>query len=477
MHTYFSRSLYWIETTNDRGIIMQSDLDGRNVQPFFKNINNTCTCPNSSSVMPMMTIDKTNIQKPVIYWVSLEGHLNVADIHGCMCNVVLSAGFKTATLTSLTVDKMNIYWSNVTENRIYFMRKEYPFLMSKENISKPELKSLYLPNVRRITAFGKSLQAYPTTKCLLPRQKAYTVKQVKATATSIVVNLPEMSPEIGCERYSLPSTLYIIRVLHCLKECEGFELRTYERQCEIPNLKPFTEYKLQLRLSNVYIKKFELPTLSGLDVTLKTSPGKPDAPENFTVQALTPTLAAVYWMPPKVLNCAAVHYEVHWKSLLPVNGVLQKGEQLSKEPERTEDGRFFTMLKPLLPGQDYLVYVRVYPVNFSDLYNETLNETIRMYSEPNNLTVSGVSVNSMNISWIPSVNLTIGYTLEYKDVAMDMWQIADSFELKQYKIMYHIRNLQPRTLYKFRLVLRYPAYKENFIWPSDGRFTFQTLGK
>ncbi|XP_029680165.1 proto-oncogene tyrosine-protein kinase ROS-like isoform X4 [Formica exsecta] len=468
-------SLYWIEATNDRGIIMQSDLDGRNVQPFFKNINNTCTCP-SSSVMPMMTVDKTNMQKPVIYWISMEGHLNVADIHGCMCNVILSVGFKTATLTSLTVDKMNIYWSNVTENRIYCIKKEYPFRVSKENMSKPELKSLYLPNVRHITAFGKSLQAYPTTKCLIPRRKAYTIERVKATENSIVINLPEMSSEVGCEKYSLPSTLYIIHVLHCLKECEGFELQTYKRHYEIQNLKPFTEYKLQLTLSNVYIKQFKLSTLSGQDVILMTSPGKPNAPENFTVQALTPTLAAVYWMPPKVLNCAAVHYEVHWRSLLSVNGVRQKGEQLIKELERTEDGKFFTILKPFLPGQDYLVYVRVYPVNFSDLYNETLTKTIHMYSEPNNLTVSGISMNSINISWILSDNLTIDYRLEYKDVAMDTWQIADSFEVKQYNITYHIKDLQPRTLYRFRLILRYPAYKEDFIWPSDGRFTFQTLG-
>ncbi|XP_072751260.1 proto-oncogene tyrosine-protein kinase ROS isoform X2 [Anoplolepis gracilipes] len=470
----FLGSLYWIEATNDRGIIMQSDLDGKNVQPFFKNINNTCTCPSSSSVMPMMTIDKTNIQEPVIYWVSMEGHLNVADIHGCMCNVVLSAGFKTATLTSLTVDKINIYWSNVTENRIYFIRKEYPFV-NKENMSKPELKSLYLPNVRRITAFGKSLQAYPTTRCLIPREKDYTIKQVNATATSIVVNLPEMSPEIGCEKYSLPSTLYIIRV-QCLKECKGFELRTYERCYEIQNLKPFTKYNLQLNLSNIYIEHFQLSTLSSLNVTLMTTPGKPGAPENFTVQALTPTLAAVYWMPPKVLNCEAVHYEVHWRLLPSMNEGRQNGEQPVKEPQRTEDGRFLAMLTPFKAGHNYLIYVRVYPVNFSDLYNETLTKTIRMYSEPNNLTVSGISVNSMNISWIPSVNLTIGYILEYKDVAMNMWQIADSFELNQYKVTYYIRGLQPRTLYKFRLILKYPVYKENFIWPEDGRFTFQTLG-
>lgn len=425
--------------------------------------------------MSIMTIDKTNIQKPVLYWVSMEGHLNVADIHGCMCNVILRAGFKTATLTSLTIDKMNIYWFNVTENRIYSMRKENPFLVNKENIYKSELESRYLPNVRSIKTFGKSLQIYPTTNCLIPRERNYTVKQVKATATNIIVELPVISPQIGCENYSLPSTLYIIHI-HCLKECKDFKLQTYERYYKIENLKPFTEYKLQLILSNVYIKQFELPLLSNPNVTLITSPGKPYAPKNFTVQVLTPTLVRVYWMSPEVLNCAAVYYEVHWKLNSRVNEVRQRGEHLIKKPE-LKDGRYFTMLKSLLPGQAYLISVHVYPINFSDLYNETHTETIRMYSEPNNLTVSGVNVNNMNISWIPSVNLTTRYALQYKDVAVDIWQIADSFESNQSYITYHIRNLQPRTLYVFCLILTYPAYEEKFIWPSDGRFTFQTLGK
>lgn len=461
---------------------MKSDLEGKNVQYFFGNNGSTCTCL-QRPLISTLTIDKTNIQKPMMYWISSDGHLNVADIYGCACNVILKTSFKAASLTFLTVDKINVYWSNETKDQIYFFKKEHFFVTDKENASKLEVKSFYLPNVRRIMALGKSLQPYPTAKCLIPRQMGYNVERVNETESSIVVSLPQPSPERGCQRYSLPTTLYTIHVSHCSKngprKCEETrqEVQTYEKLYEIRNLKPFTEYKLKLALSNFYADLLSMKPEFGVDVVLKTSVGKPSMPENVTIQVLTPTLAAVYWMPPKMLNSAVVHYEVHWKLIQMKNGVRQKGERLIKEPERTADGRFFTTLQPLLPGQEYLVYVRAYPANFNDFYNESLNKSIRMYSEPNNLTVTGVNVNSMNISWTPSVNLTVNYILEYKDVAMEKWQVARLVEVNGSQVMYHIEGLQPRTLYKFRLRLKYPMYKEDFVWPSDGRFTFQTLGK
>lgn len=465
---------------NEGGTIMQSDLEGKTVQYFFGNNGSTCTCPQRPALISTLTIDKTNIEKPIMYWISSDGHLNVADIYGCVCNVVLKTSFKPTTLTFLTVDKINIYWSYEMKDQIYFMKKEHSFVTDKENASKPEVRSLYLPNVR-IRALGKSLQPYPTVKCLIPRQMDYNVRRVSETANSIVVSLPEPSPERGCQRYSLPTTLYTIHVSHCSKNepsrCEEIRAQTYERRHEILNLKPFTEYKLKLALSNFYADLLSMRPEFGASVMLKTSAGRPSMPENVTVQALTPTLAAVYWMPPKLLNSAVVHYEVHWRSILLQNGVRQKGEQLIKEPEVTADGRFFTTLQPFLPGHDYLVYVRVYPANFNDFYNESLSQIIRMYSEPNNLTLTDVGVDSMNISWIPSVNLTDDYRLEYKDVAMEKWEIAQLFEMKKNQIMYRIENLQPKTLYKFRLKLKYPIYEKDFVWPSDGRFTFQTLGK
>jgi len=461
---------------------MQSDLNGRHVERFFRSGYNMCNCPRRlSTVVSAMTIDDTNIHSPMIYWMSVEGNLYAADIYGCMCKEVLNWDVNEET-SSLTVDKKNVYWSSVEEDRIYFLKKE-PYA-SMRNSS--EVNSLYLPTVRSITALGESLQSYPNASCLVPRQEQYKVARNKTTSNSIIVNLPEPTVENGCERYNLPATLYIVSVSRCLdtksvngiKECKTGEettIRTYEQHHEIGNLKPFTVYTLRLALSNHYAKPMN-PRF-GPSVTLMTGPGIPSAPENVTVQVLTPMSAAVYWAPPKILNSASVYYEIHWRSIGLVDGVRQRGEQLKKEPERTADGRFIAILQPLLHGQEYLVYVRVYPENYSNNYNESTSKTIRMYPEPNNLTVSGVTMDSLNISWVPS-NLTLQmYTLQYTDVAVEQWQTASDSVRGRNNVTYHIRGLQPRTLYKFRLLLRYPAYKEDFVWSPDAKFTFQTLGK
>ncbi|KOC66937.1 Proto-oncogene tyrosine-protein kinase ROS [Habropoda laboriosa] len=469
-------SLYWIELTKkDGGIIMQSDLNGRAIQPFFNHIDD-CSCPYRPSVIPVMTIDSTNYQKPVMYWISMEGHLNIADIDGCACSLIVSAGFnKGLPPTSLTVDKMNIYWSNIAEDQIYFVNKKYP--------DDGEIKHFYLPSVRSIKALGKSLQTYPITNCLIPHQVSYNVEEVKKTANSITVRLPQPVPQFGCETYSLPTTLYTIYVSQCLENdpnmCEDSDrtkFQTYEEEYEIKDLKPFTKYRLKLALSNYYADLESMSLEFGSGVVLRTEAGAPTAPENVTVEALTPTLAVVYWMPPKILNAAAVRYEVHWRLVRLINGARQKGEQFIKGTERTTDGRFFTMLEPWLPDQEYLVFVRAYPAHVNDVYSESPGQVVKMYPEPNNLTLTGVSVNGLNVTWVPTINLTIRYTLEYKDVAVENWQVANDSKMVNEKLTYFIKKLQPRTLYKFRLILRYPNYKLDFVWPTDGRFTFQTLG-
>lgn len=462
---------------------MQSDLDGNNVTPFFRNaesvLSKECTCSYSPSVKPVMTIDKTNFQKPVMYWMSLEGHLNMADMQGCMCSTVLNASFSRGT--SLTVDKMNVYWSDAENDRIYFARKGPSSSAGKED--EPGVKSFYLSSMRSIKAFGKSLQPYPAANCLVPRPMTYKVEKLGETASSITVQLPKPVPDLGCARYSLPTTLYVINVSQCFNNSDACEIyegtskieSTYDQEYEIRGLKPYTNYRLQLALSNYYADL--AGTRLGYDagVVFRTGAGTPSVPENVTVIALTPTLVAVYWNPPKILNSAAVFYDVHWRTSDLVNGMRPKGEQLIKEPKCADRCRQLTTLLPsLLPGREYEVYVRVYSV-YPDVYNQSDKKNVRMYPEPNNLTLSGVSVNSLNVSWSPSVNPKIKHKLQYKDVAMKAW-IEATNKVEKDTVTYYIEGLQPRTSYKFRLMLDYPKYS-NYVWPSEGGFTFETLGK
>ncbi|XP_014608086.1 PREDICTED: proto-oncogene tyrosine-protein kinase ROS isoform X1 [Polistes canadensis] len=475
-------SLYWIESTkNDRGVIMQSDLHGENIQPFFNQMGD-CSCPYQPLVLPIMTIDNTETENPVLYWISSEGYLFYADIDGCICEMVIDPGLNRGSLpfASLTVDKINIYWTDDINMKLYLVNKKY--------LLEDKIIDFNIPHVRSIKALGKSLQPYPSPECLMPRRMLYNVEEVKKTADSITVKLPQPLPHNGCKAYNLPRTLYIMDVYECVennsKECrESYDnmegnkrYETYEREYIIEYLKPFTRYLIKLSLANTYIEwnKTNLEFSSGIILT--TGAGAPSAPENVSAKVLTPTLAAVYWMPPKIFNSPAVSYEIHWRSDGLINGVRQKGEQLVKDTERIKNNKLMAMLQPLLPGQVYFISVRAYPAHFNEVFSESEKQMISMYPEPNNLTLISASINDLILSWVPTINLTIGYILEYKDVAQEEWRIANESESDHEKVIYKLQNLQPRTLYKFRLLLRYPNYDQDFIWSPDGKSTFQTQG-
>ncbi|XP_029677096.1 proto-oncogene tyrosine-protein kinase ROS-like [Formica exsecta] len=491
-------TLYWTNYTEDNKYQMiQLDLDGNNT-PIIQN--NLCIiCPFSLSMLVFvgMKIDGMDTKKPLIFWL-FEELLILTDINFSMCNLILRTkdiGNKL-NFKSLTVDKINIYIT--VENGydvIYILKKKYALLKSVDafkyiqKIRVSFSETLVFP---KFYALGKSLQSYPSTRCLTLDKRIYNVEKPMYTVTtnSIIVNLPEPIPKNGCKRYNLPATLYTIYINYCLdnnlNKFDNFTVQTYKRYYEIQNLTPFAEYKLLLTLSNFYSDQLSMYPLFGSEVILKIKPSKLEAPEDVTVEALTPTIAAVYWMPPKKLHCVPVIYKVYWTLFINTTytytsySTRQINELFINKTEHKVGSKFFTIIEPLIPGQKYRIYVRMYPANFSDHYNDSLNKTLYMYSEPNNITLSGVSINGMNISWIPSVNM-IYYLLEYKNVEMQEWQIvrqnsANIFEPNNgEKIIYYIKNLLPGTLYKFRLILKYPKYEKDFIWPSDKRFTFSTL--
>ncbi|XP_025263256.1 proto-oncogene tyrosine-protein kinase ROS-like [Camponotus floridanus] len=100
---------------------------------------------------------------------------------------------------------------------------------------------------------------------------------------------------------------------------------------------------------NVYFDQLSINPFDSNVISVKTNSSKLNASENISVLALTPTIAVVHWMPPKKLNCVGVTYEVHWKSVILVNGTQQKSEQVINVPKRMADGRFFTKINLSLP--------------------------------------------------------------------------------------------------------------------------------
>lgn len=378
--------------------------------------------------------------------------------------------------TSLTVDKINVYWSNMDQDRVYYVNKIHSV--------DTKIQKFHLQSARSLKAIGRSLQPYPSADCLVPRPDFYRVEPVEELSNSIKVRLPEAQAHDECYKYNLAATRYTIYVTECAsarpENCginERTQLQTYENEIEAKNLKPFTKYVFQLGLSNYYSDLQSSPLELGPGIIIRTGAGVPTKPENVSVEALTPTLVSISWLPPKVLNGASVRYEIHWKSVELVNGVRQKGEQLIKLTDQPKNGTLSTTLQPLLPGQEYDIFVRSYPANSTGNYSESSGQKVTMFPEPSNLIKTGVNVNALNLTWVNNDSLTVGYHLEFSVVGLDKWEIADNpIKLSDNKVEFRLTNLHPRTFYKFRFVLRYPRY-DNFIWPHDARFTFETLGK
>ncbi|XP_072758959.1 proto-oncogene tyrosine-protein kinase ROS-like isoform X2 [Anoplolepis gracilipes] len=493
----FTGILYYPVLWNSGFEIRQVDLEGKNAQRNQKNASSMCSCPYFDNLdyfnVPYVTIDINTNKKPLIYWILRTdiGHLLiVTDIYVCMCNLILNSTniINELSFESITIDKTNIYISTFYSNRVYILKKRYALLEGTEDafkyvqmITVPP-KDIVLFSRHKFYAFGKSLQSYPPTKCLTPDKKDYGIGQIMVATNNISVSLPELIPKSGCKKYNLPATLYTIYISHCLdndtNKFDKFILQTYEQFYEIPNLTPLTEYTLKLALSNFYFDKLSMePLLSSNATTIKTMPGKLNASENITIHVLTPTVTAVQWMPPKKLNCVVVIYEVHWKPFTLMNDTQQNDEQFINISKRTTDGRFFTKIQGMLEREKYRIYVRVYPVNFSNFYNDSLSKVVYMYFEPNNITLEGVSVNSMTVSWISNIKPTVLCILGYTNVALENWREMSNNKVNNNgTVRYSIENLQPGIVYKFRLKLRYPEYEEDFIWPSDERFTFSTLG-
>ncbi|XP_072757280.1 proto-oncogene tyrosine-protein kinase ROS-like isoform X2 [Anoplolepis gracilipes] len=484
---------YWFKMDSSFNYeAMQSDFNGKNKKPFWKN--NLCSCAYRKQLKKriFMQVDYTNIDTPLMYWICRESktYLIATDIYGCRCNLILKVHNNKTSFSYLTIDNINLYWYN---NKIlYILEKKYALLKNKENtlkyVQEVNISDYY---VSEIIAMSNSVQPYPSTRCLLPDIEEFQSKVInflkeKTTTTnySIVLNIPESIPINECKRYNLATTMYIISVRYqtCLNndpdEFDEFYVETYKQHYEIQNLTPLTTYTLKFALRNFYVNKFSMKLQFGEDVILRTTPGKLNAPENVTVQVLTPTLAVVYWMPPKNINCVAVTYEVHWMSHFFPNGTRKTITQkeydirLINQSERTTDDKFFMSSHHLVPEHEYLAVVRAYPVNFSNFFSESI-KNVYAFLKPNNLTLRGFSINRLNISWNLSDNIT-HYTLKYKQVHTQIWQIANKTKVYNYTVEYYIKNLLPGTLYEFRLILRYCNYEEEFIWPSDGEFTFKT---
>lgn len=86
-------------------------MSGTDVENFLDSSNNNCNCSNMHPFDNVLTLYMSTSGKIRLLWV--EGRhrkIIVSDVNGCKCSVVFTLN-SALDLTSLAVDKHNIYWT------------------------------------------------------------------------------------------------------------------------------------------------------------------------------------------------------------------------------------------------------------------------------------------------------------------------------------------------------------------------------
>lgn len=86
-------------------------MSGTDIESFVYSSNSNCNCSNLYPFDNVLTSYMSNSGKMRLLWV--EGkyrNIIVSDINGCKCSVIFPIN-STSNLTSLAIDKHNIYWT------------------------------------------------------------------------------------------------------------------------------------------------------------------------------------------------------------------------------------------------------------------------------------------------------------------------------------------------------------------------------
>lgn len=470
----FNNLLYWIEVNQDGGgHLMQSRTDGSNLSPLFsmpdeKN-ENECTCTENPIIGRVLSVDQTDpFNVAIIYSNEWQDYIYQTEPNGCDCRLMVHSS--KLSPTSLTTDHKYLYWSNETEDSVFIYKQN-------------SIETFTLEGVKKIMAVGSHLQPFPPVNCLMAQQVAPIPILLDNSVSSITLQLPQPERNIECKNISLPSVQYIIYFDSItedgISECNEDILKcksvmTYQRIVKINDLEPFSTYVFMISLRNYF--NFLKEPITGPPIIYSTLAGAPSSPQNVSAKVLTPNVVEVNWLlsPNKSID-KTVSYQVHWRTEGIVAGVRQSGEQIVEKTDRFNNSSFSIIIKKLIPGQTYLIWVRAYS-KYSSMYSESEKVEVKTFKKPNNITLERASSYSLEISWIPPKEHVQQYEIQYQvfssPTATEWKNISPNYDN-----VYSIENLSPKTLYRFRAKIIYFKSKEPYVWPQERGFVFETLGE
>lgn len=464
------RSLYWVETNGNEhnGILMTKSLDDDTVQPFFNDASHT--------VYKTIVLDTSSDDTRHIIWRDNNSQLFATDVthkHSLTLDIIYDDGKR-----NLVKDSGRLYW---TENDEIFAYSVYA--------SDHHEYVMRAPKVHRLFAFFH--QNYPTKSCMTPLQRYsgrnYIPELIQGNERSLVIRLPATEVHSTCNRRKPPGIRYTIlygragngNVRNCtFADCKI--VKSFNEIETIAGLKPFVRYKFQIGVNNYYGEKMDVPMIFGPLVVFKTSIGSPTVPRNVQAEVISPTEAIVQWQPPIEFNSDAVWYEVHWETQNAVDRVKNRQQQFAFDQERFlpgNDSSIMMNITKLLASQPYKIWVRAYTSNST--YNESNAVQIETISEPGDITLTDRSPYALNLHWMVHKNIS-KYIIEYQAIGSAAPVRIEEDLLRNNNsdsdITIHVDNLQPKTQYKFSILLYFLKRDVAYIWPADSRFVFETMG-
>ncbi|XP_057670694.1 proto-oncogene tyrosine-protein kinase ROS isoform X2 [Diorhabda carinulata] len=460
----FSKKIYWVEEAKKSKFeLMQSDLSGKNPQKFFNDNRKRIDCLFGTEIDYNFTIDHSDIKiRPKIIFSDIYSE-NVVwfDEKSENCGSLIESdkigGFPLENLES---DLVVSYWTRGG----YF----YAFDRQENKLFTKQI------DVSDLIVYGKHVQPYPPVRCLSPKQhNNYTLALNSKTSDSLVLEMPEIASNEDCMDTSMASVKYSVyySVFNENYDCTEFRncsmINTFDKILTIDRLKPYTEYAVRVSISNYYSVMNDV--IIGPPGIFRTAPGVPTKPRNVSAAVLSPNLASISWLPPQELNGIIVYYEIHYQTESTPLGVRQKGELSVNSSQELN-----AYLTTLTPNETYSIWVRSYSeTNASSSDSDRVQ--IITYPEPNVLILENKTAYDMELSWELTEHIK-SYQMEYSLLPTNEWQQIDDFKKENTSIHIKVNNLRPKTHYKYRLRLLYAGNDEEYLWPRDTRFTFETLG-
>lgn len=201
----------------------------------------------------------------------------------------------------------------------------------------------------------------------------------------------------------------------------------------------------------------------------------PSEPRDIKATVLNPTKVEVQWLRPKELNGRTVSYLIDWETEVIDFGIRQTGEQ--KVFENSEIN-YKAILHNLSPNVTYSIWVRACSET-NESCSDSKKVHITTFPEPQNLTLLSKTAYSLKIQWVLVPHIE-NYTVQYSEIRnFENWMNIDRQFITEdgENVITDLNNLEPKTQYKLRLSLWYPKYVQEYIWPSETRFVFETEGK